>query len=275
MSETTPEVVSAIAELVRSGAGPQSVPNGNVPYVLVPEGHKAQALPELIFNDHNATPERVKATVSLLDPASFIEYFKLFSDDASRVFAYEPEIKVTAVFDYHESGVEPRWGQHRAVLSLRRSEEWQTWTGSNNKQFTQAAFAEFLEQNAMDIETPQPAQMMEIARDLQATTEVEFGSAQRMQDGQVRFKYTESTKATMGGGAIAVPERFMLTLPIFVGGSEIDIEAMLRFRVKEGKLVIWYTLVRPESATRNAFLAARNQIAEALSITILNGSAPA
>ncbi len=50
-------------------------------------------------------------------------------------------------------------------------------------------------------------------------------------------------------------------------------QALLRFRNKEGRLVIWYTLVRSEEARRAAFLAARNAIAEALSITVINGIA--
>jgi len=189
------------------------------------------------------------------------------------VFAFEPEIKVIAVLDYHgaaEGG--PRWGQHRVTLMLRKSEEWIRWTNANNKHFDQAGFAEFLEQNAIDITTPDPAAMMDVARDLQATTEVEFGAGTRMQDGQVRFKYTETTKATVGAGQIQVPERFTLTLPVFIGGERVKMEALLRFRVKDCKLVIWYTLVRPEETIRSAFLAARNKIAETLKITIINGT---
>jgi hypothetical protein len=59
---------------------------------------------------------------------------------------------------------------------------------------------------------------------------------------------------------------------VFIGGQRITLDALLRFRNKEGHLVIWYTLVRPEEAKRTAFLAARNQIADALKATIINGN---
>lgn len=272
MDDLDNATLETLVQIGRNSAGPQQVPGGNVPYVLVAEGYKAQALPELIYNDHNPHPERVKTTVNLLDAASFIGYYNLFSDENSRVFAWEPDIKITAVLDYHgaKEGA-PRWGSHRAVLTLRQSEEWKVWTEKSNKQFTQQQFAEFLEQNSLGISSPTPAGMMEIARDLQATTEVDFGSSQRMQDGQVRFKYTETTKTTVGGDAITVPERFTLSIPAFVGGEDTKIEALLRFRIKDQRLVIWFTLVRPEEVIRKAFLECRNQIEKSLGISILNG----
>lgn len=266
--------VQSLIELGRNTAGPttvQTLPGNPVPFVIV--NGKVTPVPELIFNDHAQRPERIKASVCVLDAESFISYYSLFSDVNSRVFAYEPNISVLGVLDYHAAGDgnAPRWGQHRVMLTLRYSEEWKRWTGSNNKKFQQQEFAEFLEQNSIDIVMPSPAAMMEVARDLQATTEVEFGSGVRMNDGQVRFKYTETTKASVGTGQVAVPEQFTLNLPAFVGGQRVPMQALLRFRVNEGKLVIWYTLIRPEEVVRTAFLACRDQIASTLSINIING----
>jgi len=136
----------------------------------------------------------------------------------------------------------------------------------------QQGFAEFLEQNSLDVTKPSPADMMEIASDLHATTEVEFGSGLRQQDGQVRFKYTEAVKTTVGAGQVNVPERFTITIPAFIGGERVAMDALLRFRVKEGKLTFWYTLVRPEEVIRAAFLDARKAIAASLSVTIINGT---
>ena len=137
---------------------------------------------------------------------------------------------------------------------------------------TQQGFAEFLEQNSLDITKPSPSAMVEVANDLQATTDVEFGSGLRQQDGQVRFKYTETVRATVGAGQLAVPERFTIQIPAFVGGERVSMDALLRFRVKEGKLTFWYTIIRPEEVIRAAFAGARNAIATDLGIKILNGT---
>ncbi len=274
MIENLPEdVISILLDLGRSEAGPQVVEGGNVPYVLVPAGSKVQPVPELIFNEHSLTPERIKQTVRVLDPNSFVAYFKLFSDSNSRVFADETTLKVVAVLDYHKTvDIGPRWGQHKTELTLTLSDPWKVWIASNNKHLTQTEFSEFLEQNSMDITNPAAATVREISSDLQATTEVEFGSGVRMQDGQIKFKYSESTKATMSSGQLAIPDRFTIGVPVFVGGDDVSVEALLRFRAKEGKLSFWYTLVRPEDAKRTDFLSARDTIASTLGIEIINGS---
>ena len=273
MGELNPETVAQLVGLGRKLAGPQVVDGGNVPFVLAPNDCTVKALPELIYNDHSRCPERVKASISVLDPQSFIEYYKLFANENSRVFASEPEIKVVAILDYHAaSGGDPHWCQHRVTLTLRQSEEWKRWLANNNKQLTQEAFAEFLEQNSIDIIKPAPAEMMEIAKDLQAKTEVEFAAGVRMQDGQVRFKYSEKTTSSVGAGQLQVPEQFVVQIPAFVGGVRVPMQVLFRFRVKESKLTLWYTLIRPEEVLRTAFMEARDLIADTLDITILNGT---
>lgn len=273
MDNLDAEAIQQIAGLARLGMGPQKVEGGNIPFVLVPEGYEAKAMPDLIYNDHTKTPERIRGNVTVLDPGSFTQYYTLFNDPNSRVFADETTLKVLAVLDYHGAGEgTPRWGQHRLTLGLRQSEEWERWIDHNNQHMTQQTFAEFLEQNSLDVTKPTPADMVEIASDLQATTEVEFGSGLRQQDGQVKFKYTEAVRATVGGGQVSVPERFTIQIPAFIGGERVPMDALLRFRVKEGKLTFWYTLVRPEEVIRNAFIEARNAIAKDLGITIINGT---
>lgn len=273
------EVIEKIKALAIASVGVVMPNGGNVPFALCPKEYTLQNLAPFLFNEHNERPERIKQTVTVLDPPSFVEYYKRFADPESRIFAYEPERKVTAVLDYHESATgndsegtaTPRWGQHKVVLNLRQSEEWGTWTGSNNKQMTQDQFAEFLEQNSIDIAEPDPAHMREVASDMKATVDVDFGSAGNRANGQVRFKYTETMKASVGSGSLAIPEQFVVGLPVFVGGPRITIQALLRFRIKEQKLVLWYTLIRAEECLRKAFLAAREEISDALDATIING----
>jgi uncharacterized protein YfdQ (DUF2303 family) len=274
VSETlSKDAIQEIVKLARSGATVQTARDGSVPFAVVPADCQVESLADLIFNEHNARPERIKQAVKVSDAASFVEYYTLFHDENSRLFAWEPSLSVTAVIDYHAAGSEqaPRWGSHSITLTLQQSDECKIWNASNGKQFGQMEFAEFLEQNSMDIMSPDPAHVVEVARDLAATTEVEFGSGSRTQDGQVRFKYQETVKASVQGGALAVPDRFTIGIPVFIGGDVSEIGVLLRFRVRDGHLVLWYTLVRPDKAKRNAFIAERERIASALSATIING----
>ncbi len=271
--ELNSDTLQMILDQGRATGVVQSVTGGNIPFAVVPNGYNVKPLAELIYNEHSATPERIKQKVGVLDPESFTEYWDLFSDTNSRIFADESKLTVQAILDYHgakEGG--PRWGQHQVTLTLRQSEEWKRWTAHNNKHFNQTEFAEFLEQNSIDITKPTPAAMMEVATDLQAKTDVEFGSGVKSADGSVKFKYTETTKASVGAGNLSVPDQFVITLPPFIGGDRIDVQALLRFRVNGGKLTFWYTLIRPEEVIRKAFMAARDKIATKLGVVILNGN---
>lgn len=270
------KTVQSLIELGRDTAGPTTVQyaEGNpVPFIIV-KG-VVTPLPQLVFNEHAKAPERVKQNVSVFDPASFVEYWTLFFDPNSRAFADETKLTVTGVLDYHAAGEgnSPRWGQHHVTLALRQSEEWKRWLAANNKVMSQQEFAEFLEQNAVDIVQPAAAAIREIAEDLEATVEVDFASVQKMAGGKINLRYTETTKTTVSGGkAITVPDQFTIGIPAFIGGERIAMQVLLRYRVKEQKLIFFYTLIRPEEVIRMAFLAARDAIADALKIAIINGS---
>lgn len=272
------DIDNAVKRLLETGlkiGQAVSIPGGNSLYAVIPSDCKIESLERFVFNEHAERPERVKQTVSVLDGESFIEYYRKFSGENSRVFADETKASVECVLDFHAAlqggDGAPAWGSHRLKLTLLHSPEWKIWNEHNNKQMTQQQFAEFLEQNSLDVTIPSPGAMMDVARDLVATTECDFGSGLRMQDGQVRFKYTETVKAQVGGGQVEVPEKFRITIPVFVGGSPVDMDALLRFRTREGKLTFFYTLVRPESVIRSAFIGVRDTISSELGIVIING----
>lgn len=265
--------VQAIEKLARDSVAPVMPPSGNVPYAVIPEGSEIVDLTSYVYNSHNPSPERMAGTITALDAESLCEYYNLFSDLNSRVFADETKQSVLAILDYHgakEGG--PRWCEHRVFLALRKSEEWKIWAAKNGIKQSQIDFGEFIENNSPDIVTPDGATMLEVARDLSAKSDVDFGSVIRMANGSVQFKYSEQVKGSFGAGNLDVPERFIIAIPVHVGGERVKITARLRYRIASGKLTFWYDLLRAEEVERQAFLAVRNAIAEKLSVTIINGA---
>lgn len=258
MAETFNLTDKAITELVRLGrvtGDPKLAEDGALPYAIIPQDCKVEDLGRLIYNDFSPAPVRVKNLVVVPDAESFKDYWSLFSDANSRAFANEAQNAVNAILDYHgATGVGPRWGQHKLMLKLETSEEWQTWTANNNKQMTQEQFAEFLEDNAPDITVPNAATMLEIARTFQCSTDVHFKRGIRLQNGQVQLDYNEVVNGVAGeNGQIQIPERFTVTIPVFVRAEAKPMEARLRYRVPNGKLAIWYSLWRPDEVRREAF----------------------
>lgn len=252
----------------------KTMEGSKIPYFI--DNGKVISAPELIFNEHAATPPVLRQSVVVYDPASFVEYFSLFRDRNSRVFADETAQTVTAFLDYHASDPEtlvpsPRWCKHKLTLNLRQSEEWKTWTATADKPFTQEQFVQFLEQHSLDIIEPAPARMREVASDLMGATEVQWGAAKRMSDGQTQYKYTESTNTSTSNGQVTVPDRFKLRIPVYIGAELVEVDAYLRIRIKDAKLIFWYTLYKPHEKLRDGFYAARAAVEQDLGITIING----
>ncbi len=266
----------AVAELVKLGKQtgvPNTPTGGNVDYVVIPQDSKLVSLVEFKYNEHQERPDRKRGTVKVLDSPSFCEYYTLFHDENSRVFADETRSEVLAVLDYHGTGDNaPRWGHHRLELTLRRSKEFAAWKGNDGKKLAQMDFAEFIEDNGPDVVTPDAATMLEMARGLSAKTDVDFSSAIRVANGSVKFSYNEQVKGTYGAGNLEVPEQFVIAIPVYVGCDRVKITARMRYRITSGKLTFFYNLLRADVVERDAFLAARDCIAKGLSLTIINGT---
>lgn len=245
-----------------------------IDFVVIPADCKIESLERFQHSQYAENPHRKIGMVSVFDGGSFAEYCNLFSDENSRVFADETKNTVLAVLDYHAAHADgaPRWGQHRVNLKLVESKEWLIWHSKNGAKFTQTEFAEFIEDNTPDIIEPKPATMLEMARDLQAKTDVDYSSALRLNNGQVQFTYNEQVKGTYGAGKVEIPEEFVVSIPVYVGAARVSVRARLRYRLLSGKLLIWYNLLRPEVIERAAFASELDQIKAALKVSIINGT---
>jgi uncharacterized protein YfdQ (DUF2303 family) len=272
MPELNEKALAEIVKLARSySAPPQHA--GNTDFVVIPADMKCVDLSGYTYNQNAPTPNRTIGTAKVLDALSFIEYWKLFHSATSRVFADETKSQIVAVLDYHAAD-SPHWGQHRIDFTLRHSEEWKTWTAhdGNGKKTNQMDFSEFLETNAPDIVQPDAATMLEVARSLYAKTEVDFGSAIRIANGSVQFKFTEAVKGTYGSGNVEVPESFVIRVPVYIGCERVEVTARLRYRINGGKLTFWYDLLRADAVERTAFMILRAFVENELGITVINGS---
>lgn len=233
-----------------------------VPVAAIPAGYTVESMEKYLQE-----PLRVKQKVVLLTPADFCAYFERFKDESSVVFADERNATYLAIIDYHEADNTPAWNGHTAKYECPKSPEWSIWTGCSGKKMTQADFAQFIEDNYIDITDPAHADMIEISHTLEARKDVAFGSSTRLADGQVQFKYTENIQGSAGAaGTMKIPDAFHLAIPVYLGGPLSGVKARLRYRIdNQGKLAMWYDLHRPEkvveSATRDITATIREKLA--------------
>jgi uncharacterized protein YfdQ (DUF2303 family) len=223
-------------------------------FVVVPNDCKVVELDKM-----RRSPLRIRQEVKMSDLESFIRYLVQFSEKDPETLEIFVEFTKTGGFfrgilDYH--GEDPGWCHHQVSYTCPITVEWARWQNKNRVQMTQFDFATFLEEAQLDVVEPPGATLLEIIQTMQAKTDVQFASAIRLENGNVQLRYDESTEARAGAkGQFEVPTRFKLGLRLFEGGDSYAIEARLRYRLSEKRVVFSYDLVNTHLVVEAAFMA--------------------
>jgi len=207
---------------------------------------------------HLPQPRRKKGRIALQDSKSFINYLqrhKIFEQTSiyANVNYTANKIEFTAIIDDHDGRRDgQQWREYCATYNPEFSHEWLKWTandGSKGKKFTQAEFANFIEEQLVDIAQvegmPTGSQLLEMAISFEARQDLRFRSAIRLQSGGVQMVFIqdddEQTVSKM-----EMFDRLAIGIPVFWGGSAYRVDARFRYRVKDGVLTFWYELIRPD-----------------------------
>ena len=202
-----------------------------------------------------AAPRRKVACVTLADADSFIAYLKTHGSLDSATTWVKADYKagmVAFIGIINDHGGKPEqaaWRDHLAKFQPAFSGEWTRWFGMDRKPFAQADFAAFIDDNNSDIRSaeglPSGAQMLAMALDFEANQDMRFKSSLRLQSGGQKLTFIQSdddqTIAQM-----TLFDRFAVAIPVFWNGAAFRMDARLRYRQKDGKLVFWFELIRPD-----------------------------
>ncbi|MFC4912558.1 DUF2303 family protein [Actinomadura gamaensis] len=266
----------ALVEQARQAAGPALLDTragGELAVFHTPAGLRVVDLDAEEYETRAERPRRKQGTTLVRDIASFAQFYAKHSDEASEVYADLDRGFITAVLDADEPDA-PRWAGHRLVLELTPTEAWNRWSSINRRLIPQVEFAEFLEDNLLDI-APAPvpaAQMLEIAQTFQARTRVAFSSGVVSSSGDIRLKYEETTDASGGAkGDLAIPRTFALALSPFDDCDPYKIDARLRYRIEGGKLRLMAILDRPEDIIRDAVKTVVAKVEETTGAKVMRG----
>ena len=249
--DTTKNIVESAVEHAASGQVPIEVPEGfnGKPVLILPPNYQIR-LPDW----EPEKPVRIKQTFRTADVGSFVRYLKDFGDPmVAMIYAdvSDTGATVTGIIDAHPQTSEADWQSHRTVLTPKTATEWNRWVGVNGKIFTQVEFAQFVENNILDILTPNGADLLTICNEFEVEGAVQFQKIQRLQDGTVRFTYNDTKTASARG--MAVPELFTIRARVFEGTDPVAVTARFRYRLKQnGELALWFELVNPHLHVRQS-----------------------
>lgn len=223
-----------------------------------------------------AAPNALKENVNLHSVESFIEYFNNFADIHSHIFVDADNAKLKAILDYHTAPDAPSWNRHTVTYQFPKTVEWSKWLANNGTKMAQEDFALFIEDNIKEVVDPDGATMLEIASSLQATNNVSFKSAKRLDNGETQFDYREDIESTAGAqGQLSIPSEIKIALKPFQGSETYNVTARFRYRITQGQLVMWYDIIRPhaiiEDAIKDAVEKVKTEIKEGV---VLMGDCP-
>lgn len=245
----------------RLGDEPRLQEFGEKQFAFVPQGWSVHDVSQFL-----APPARIKQKVELLNLPSLVDYVNAYKGDSTVVFADESQALYDVVIDYHGKAGSRGEKDHVARYTCPQSDQWKAWIGQNGpeRKQTQADFGKFIEANLVDIVRPPGADMLQIALSLQVHKSAKFESDLRLDNGQTQFGYTEEIRGTQKGGSLAIPDMFQLGLQVFIDGDAYALDARLRYRLDDGKLWMWYELVRPNDVYRTAVKAVSDNIRRGL-----------
>lgn len=248
----------------------------DIPVSLVPKGYELTTH-ENLLKKFGVVPAQLKQRVELNNAESFVKYLKRHHTPSTAIFCDVDNHKFVAVLDYHEKD-EPRWNNHIAELNLLETPEWKRWQQADGMKFEQEDFALFIEDNMPEIQRPAGAEMLEVSRSLQSAKSVKFRSSIRLEDGQTQLNYVEEIDSQAGEkGQLTIPDKIGLGITLYRGGDAYALEARFRYRISNGKVKMWYELIRAERIIEDAVTSVFKEIEAGLqdkSFAIYHGKSP-
>ncbi|MGK8889941.1 DUF2303 family protein [Burkholderia gladioli] len=260
MDDQQPNLAETLAREMKSPIELGSNDAAAIRRLILPPGWK---LDERDDSKLLPAPLRKVARVRVRDVDSFIDYLKRHGSltDCTiwcQADYVQGKISFTGILNDHgEDETAAAWRDHRALFSPEFSEEWRRWSGLNKKQMNQTEFASFIEDNLKDIACPDGsglpsgAAMLEMALSFEATQDMRFKSAIRLSNGGVNLSFVQDDDAQTLQ-KMSVFERFAIGVPVFWNGDAYQIDARLRYRVRDGKLVFWFELIRADKVLEAA-----------------------
>lgn len=206
------------------------------------------------------TPRRVKEVVQVGDLESLVAYVLRYIDKHQTVgFAFNNMLGV--ILDYHTpnavvadggavsaSATAAAWGDHRAVYVFEETPEWTEWLENDGKRIGQIELGEFIEDHVQQIVEPTPASLLKIVEQFTETRTATFVSGVQVQSGAVKLQFMEDARQ----GEFTIPPAIKLALKPFKYGPSYEVTAKMRYRIQEGRLVIWYDLMHTDKVLDDA-----------------------
>lgn len=286
---------SDLANTISAHMAPQNVIIDGDSLMLVPNGMKAVSLKPFI-DEQKLHPDLRKGTANHQRLQSLIDHANRFKGEASVLFAKAEVAKtsitasIQSIFDYHPAGSDLAKAdnlKHRGLYEFPIAKDFVFWLEHNGDLMAQDEFALFLEEHVIEMASPtdedkalvtglsprfaEPIDILSLSRDLEIYSKDMVKQALKLSSGERELKFsTEHCDAD--GKPVAIPDFFVVQMPLFDGGESHRILARLRYR-KAGERLVWaYDLYRIDRTLEEAFQVACSAVQTETALPLFYGT---
>jgi len=235
----------------------------NQKFAIVPDDYELLNLEKL-----QKKPQRKTGKIFFEDVPSFNRYVTTHKGEGTEIFASLESTSVMAILNHHSLS-DPGWSDFIAQYDCPLSEQWKIWTEKNKKSFSQIEFAEFIDENRLDIlapdkdkgiNNPSSTELLEMITKLTDTRRVNFSQGVDRHNGAMIFEYSNQEENKEEKGKITIPEVISLGLAPFLHGKKYRIDCRLMYRTDDKKLRFSYSLDQANEILKDAFLSVVDMI---------------
>lgn len=254
-----------------------------VPYAVVHKDAAVQLLTGLQqAEDARAErPRTLSGTAQILTEQSMVDHILRFKDADSVLFATASG--VTAVYDYHQpvkDGAQrdalARWQRHLAGYTPKLSREWVKWVDGSGKAMSQTEFADFLDENDLDIagpteqrKVPTQADLQTLGHTLKVTSEDVVEATIDRTTGNYQMVAKQNMTPT---GECKIWKEFDILIPIFDGGEKVRICCKFRLQKLGGQLKFGWVVPTAARMLREEYYAMAKRVGEKAGIPVIYGT---
>lgn len=250
MSENTE--ARDVIDVAQEAVGAQQLEHG-----IYYDGLKGEIVDirDQLHDEAAADPDRKTGRYDVTDVPSFAAYLAKHGQEHTELWGARDQGHIYAVINAHAgSEYGAHHEDHKAVLQLRHSDDWNDWTKADGQWKSQVDFAEFIEDHRPNFGKPTAAEMLELAQTFRSTSKVEFNSSHRVKSGETSLAYAEVHDAKAGKkGELTIPDEISVAMPVYDQGKPYLLTARLRYRIQNGALLLGFKLNRPKDVLQEAF----------------------
>lgn len=239
-------IVETLQTLIERGNEIKQKGEGCQPFVLVPEDHKILSLEAFL-----PIPSRKVGAPSFTHAKSFCEYVNQQKSEESRLYVVNPT-QMVAVLNHHGKA-NAGWWDHRATFTLTKTPEWLTWNQNNTVNKTQRDFAQFIEDNSLDIEEPKGTELLDLVRTVKASQSLDVVGEIDEKNETVSGTFLVTARNKAGAKQeMELPGEFRILVAPYEGGERLSVRARLRLQLCAPKFMLRYELVRAQQIEKEA-----------------------